>query len=346
MKIKTTWECSTRTEAERLLHCAHQIAVGFYRVNNFLVLPYNPKVNNVHIVTFPYLKYNQITRFWDKAKSLDIANFPIHIDKDLTNQTLKLLSDARLPSPNYEKVKRTWEKAQDDVLGEIYKIVPSKKGVIKKIIIKPTSFGTSSSFNVIGRDNNDGIIYIFLREDQGIRTIAESIVSSLLYLEVLNDLDGVWSEVELLVDWIVTHSSLASVIDKYEKIDNYTGTIKGIRTKQKANILKESEEFYKKLGIPSFNKPFSLNGLVPEINKKPVEDLSPKERLILKKLIEKSNSVISFDEIADEIFQGEDNFSLYAISKTIQRLRDKLEENGISGSYVQTLRGKGYLLKN
>ena len=63
-------------------------------------------------------------------------------------------------------------------------------------------------------------------------------------------------------------------------------------------------------------------------------------------LIRNSNTVTEIDDIGSVIFKSEDNFSLYAISKTIQRLRDKLEANGISGSYIQTLRGKGYLLKN
>jgi DNA-binding response OmpR family regulator len=63
-------------------------------------------------------------------------------------------------------------------------------------------------------------------------------------------------------------------------------------------------------------------------------------------LIENSNSFVSFDAIADNFSDSDENFSLYAISKTIQRLRNKLETNGISGSYIQTLRGQGYLLKN
>ena len=53
--VKTVWEYSIKTEAERLLHCAHQMAVGFYRVNNFIVLPYTPKIGGAHIVTFPDL---------------------------------------------------------------------------------------------------------------------------------------------------------------------------------------------------------------------------------------------------------------------------------------------------
>lgn len=346
MKVQTTWVYSEKTEAERLLQIAHQISVGFYRVNNFIVLPFNPKIQNAHTVTFPDLPYNNIPRFWEQVKKIDVSESPMRLDPKLVNQVIKLSQKANLPVPDYAKIQKTWQKAESEILAEIYKIIPSKKNLIKKIVIYSTSFGTSSSFNIFGKDRNDGVIGINLRSDQGIHAIAESILSSINYLDITEKLDGIWSEAELLVDWLVARSSLSQVLQKYEKPDGYTTTIKGIRTKQQAKLLKESEEFYKDLGIPGVNKPFGLNGLTPEINKKPVKNLNFKEKVVLKKLIENSNSVVSFDAIADNFSDSDENFSLYAISKTIQRLRNKLETNGISGSYIQTLRGQGYLLKN
>ena len=62
-------------------------------------------------------------------------------------------------------------------------------------------------------------------------------------------------------------------------------------------------------------------------------------------LIEKQGEIVTYDEISEILFKTEEEYSLYAISKTIQRLRDKLEKNGISGNLIQTLRKKGYLLK-
>ena len=344
--MKTLWENSARTEAERLLHCAKNIAVGFYRINNFIVLPFTPKVSAANLVTFPNLEYNSIPRFWEKVKKIDTYDFPLIIDKKLVDQTIKLIEKANLPKPNFEKTKASWEKAQKGVLNEIYKVMPSKKGIIKEIIIYSTSFGTGGSFNLFNQRTKDGKFIMYLREDKGIHEIAEAIITSLTRLDVYSKLEGLWQESELLADWLVAESSIATVLQKYEKPDSYIGTIKGVRTKQQAKLLKQSEEFYKKLGVPGFDKPFSLNGLNPEINKKPLENLNINERLILKKLIESSNSIVTFDDIADKLFKGDENFSLYAISKTIKRIRTKLEKNGISGSYIQTLRGKGYLLKN
>ncbi len=343
MKVKTTWEHSIKTETERVLHCAHQIAVNFYRINNFVVLPHTPKSGSLNLVTFPDLPYSHVPRFWDKVKTIDITTLPLKkIDKKTMEKTGELLKTVNLPKPNIEALEKTWVKAQDQILTKIYEIIPNKKGRIKKIIIYPTVFGTSCSFNFI---NENGEIIMYLRQDQGLTTIVEAIVTSLTRKDVYEKLDGIWQESEIIADWLVTQSALAEVIRKYDKTA-FIPTLKGVRIKQQVRLLAESEAFYKKLGFSTNQKIFGLNGLTPEINKKPVENLSPAEKAILRLLIQKAGGIITFDELGNEIFKDDQNFSLYAISKTIERLRNKFEANGISGSYIQTLRGKGYLLKN
>ena len=342
MKSKTVWEYSKETEALRLLHAAHQISVGFYRVNNFIVLPYNPKINTLNLVTFPDLNYNNIPRFWDKVKSIDIVDLPIKVDKKLLKDTINLMSSINIPKAEFEVVKEKWAKAEVEILTKLYDIIPSKKDLIRKITIYPTVFGTGTSFNW---GDKSGEILMYLRTDQGVADITEAIITSLTRRDIYKNLDGIWQESEIITDWLVSQSSISDVIKKYDKTP-FLPTIKGVRIKQQARLLQESDNFYKKLGFPINQKIFGLNGLTPEINKKPLMNLSETEKAILKLLIEKAGGVASFDEIGAELFEAEDAFSLYAISKTIERLRNKLEANGISGSYIQTLRGKGYLLKN
>ena len=267
---------------------------------------------------------------------------PVKAPQDLKNQLEKLLIDASLPKLDFSKTQKTWKLAQKEVLEEIYKIIPPKKNKIKKIIIYPTAFGTSTSFNLI---NKKGQIILYLRQDQGVATIIEAILSSLTRTDVYDNLDGMWQESEIIVDWLITQSSLAKVIEKYDKT-LFLPTMKGVRVKQQAKLLEESDNFYRKLGIPVNQKVFGLNGLTPEVNKKPLENLSPTEKIILRLLIQKAGGVVTFDEFGNELFKDENDFSLYAISKNIERIRNKLEANGISGSYIQTLRGKGYVLKN
>lgn len=341
--MKTTWEYSIESEANRLIQCAYQIIIGFYKTNNFIVLPYNPNISSVNIVTFPFLHYIKIPRFWEQAKKSNVKDLPVKIDKNLLNATINLLEKELTKKPDYENTKKLWAKAEKSVLEAIYKVLPSKINKITKITIYPTLFGTGCSFNWI---NRKGEIIIYLREGQGIHTIAEAIITSLTRVDIYEKLEGLWQESEIITDYLVTETSISKVLQKYEKTENYIPTLKGVRIKEQAKLLAESEEFYKKLGIPSFTKPFGYNGLIPELFGKPVANLTETEKKVLLSLIRNSNTVTEVDDIGSVMFKSEDNFSLYAISKTIQRLRNKLEENGISGSYIQTLRGKGYVLKN
>lgn len=132
--MKTVWKYSIKTEAERLIHCAHQIAVGFYRANNFIVLPYTPKIKNVNIVTFPYLSYNKIPRFWEKVKPINVEVLPVVVNLKLLSETSLLLETEHLPKPNFDNVRELWEKVQDGLISEIYKIMPAKKVLLIKLL--------------------------------------------------------------------------------------------------------------------------------------------------------------------------------------------------------------------
>ena len=81
--VKTIWEWSIESEAKRLIHTAHNIADGFFRVNNFFVVPYRSgSLRNLHILTvpFPELPYKTILRFWERVKRVDIKNFPLEFE--------------------------------------------------------------------------------------------------------------------------------------------------------------------------------------------------------------------------------------------------------------------------
>lgn len=341
--MKTVWDYSIKTEAERLVQCAHQISIGFYKSNNFIVLPYNPNTNNTHTVIFPDIEYNKISRFWEQSKKVNVDYKLTADNQELVRMVLDQIGSIKLKSPNYIKIKDLWSKAESKVISEIFNILPTKKNKVKKITIFPTIFGTNCSFSW---NKDTGSIFIYLREDQGIHAITEAIITSITRDDVYKKLEGLWQESEILADFLVTETTIAKVLQKYESAENYIPTLKGIRFKERARLIKKSEEFYKKLGIRTSDKPFSFNGLVPEFFDNPITNLSEMEKKVLLNLIKNSNIVVEFDDIGNLMFNSEDNFSLYAISKMIQRLRDKLEANGISGSHIQTLRGKGYLLKN
>jgi hypothetical protein len=331
------------TETERILHTAHQVSVGFYKLNNFIVLPKSSKALGTNLVIFPDLNYKSISRFWSKTTKIDIYTDPFTIDPKLRSDFKNLLANYKPETPNYLHTKTIWEKAEKEILTTIYDLLPSKKNLLKEIKIYPTKTGTNCSFSLTA---SEGHMYIYLRDDQGIHAIIEAIITSLTRNDIYQKLGGVWQESEIITDFLVTQTKLAKVLQKYESKEKYIPTIKGTRVKDVGNLQKLSDEYYKKLNVPNFDKPFNLNGLTPEVNNKPILNLTPKEKQVMYLLIKNSNNIISFDQISDIIFNTDDNFSLFALAKFIQRLREKLEKNGVSGSFIQTLRSKGYLLKN
>ncbi len=342
MKRVTTWEYSLDTEAKRILHTAHQTYVGFYKNNGFIVLPKKVPTFNSNTVVLPELDFNSIPKFWKRVSKIDIYANPMVIDTTLLNDFKNLLSKEILDQPNYAKTMELWKKAEKEIIKAIYEVLPDKKDKIKKITINPTKTGTVCSFDW----DNKGEFTVLLRDDQGIHKIVEALVTSLTREDVYEKLSGLWQESEIIADFLITQTKIAKVLEKYDGVDKYSATIKSLRVKDVGKLNTLSDEYYRKLRMPNYDTPFSLNGLTPEINKKPIENLTPNEKNVMYMLIKKSNNIVSFDEIADSIFKDDNSFSLFALSKFMQRLREKLEKNGISGSFIQTLRGKGYLLKN
>lgn len=334
--MKTTWEYSSNTEALRLLHVAHQISTNFFKVNGFIVLPHPcPTADN--LVSFPDLRYLSIPRFWQRVSRLNITDLPVIAPSDLVVMVTKLLEKAKLPPPNYTHIQKTWSTHQEQIISEIYRLIPHKKNSITDIVIMPTNFGTSCSFNWVSQTPSP--IYIWLRPDQGIAAITEAILSSITRPDVYHQLGGMWSESEIIVDWLMSYSSFGVMLQKIDPSFSKSLTIKTTRAKQSANLIQKSEAYLQRIGAPSVS--------LETIKSLPTKSFTSREKDILDTLISHSPLPVTMDEIGDIIFKSKpDSYSLSAIAKTIQRLRDRLEQNGISGSFIQTKRGEGYLLIN
>ena len=74
--------------------------------------------------------------------------------------------------------------------------------------------------------------------------------------------------------------------------------------------------------------------------------LSLKEHKVFTQLIKHKREIVCFDKIGKVIWGGEfyDKFSIFAITKLIERLRKKIKKIGISSEIIQTVRKRGYVL--
>ena len=328
--MRTVWEYLLETESRRLVHESAHLANGFFKANHFLVLPYSSKLPADNCSAFPDLPYLSVPRFWDRCSRINTHAYNIQIPADLLADAERLLSRANLPQPDWSKVQAQWTKSQTKIISEIYKLIPSKKGWIKKVIIYPTAYGTTCSFNLLTKP---GTVKIWLRVDQGVGAIVEAILSAITRADVYEQLNGLWQESEIIVDWLIAYSSLSKLLpDK-------PATIKHPRSKQNAALIQVSQNFLRKIGAPEIG--------VSAIKELDSNGFTSREKQLLDLLLSRSPALVTIDEIGDLLFKSNpDQFSLYAIAKTIQRLRDKLESHGISGSFIQTKRGEGYLLIN
>jgi hypothetical protein len=316
------------------------------------VVPWEPGDNiSPTAMPFPELPYQTIPRFWDRVKRVDTKNFPLNFPPELVEATTDLLDKLNLRKPEIGQVKTTWNQAKNKLMETIETIISGqpngkfrKLPIVKQIIIHPTYFGTTVSFSVA--ESFPAVVEMYLRIDRDIYSIIEAILSAITRHEVYENLNGLWSESELLVDWLLMKSSLSLILKKYQPKSNFIPTVKYTRMKQSAKLMTQSEEFYRRLGVPILKNVFGLKDDQATIADRPMENISAREQKILAIMINKSNTIVTIDELADTLFSSDEKFSLAAIAKTIQRLRDKLEQNGVSGSFIQTLRGQGYVLKN
>lgn len=339
---KTSWIYSSHTEALRILHTAHQVANGFYRLNGFVVVPESYKGDKTHLVILPDLPYIQIPHFWDKVKRLDIDSVPIDAPDDIVKPLEELLHEFPQIAPDFTNLMNLWDRASLDFFDAVYNVIPELAGCVKNIFVYPTATGTNASFNRVYDFPCD--VHVHLRVDSDIFVLASSILIALTRSKVYTKYKGLWSESQLLVDWLVEETPIHNALSKYQtnRISPHSMTI--TRDYFDKHALELSDEFYTKLGLPRFRSQFKVEANVVKLDGKPMRELSQNEFKLLSLLIEHRGEVVCTSAIADVLFSDDNEFSLYAIAKNVERLRKKLEFNGVTGSYIKTIRGEGYLL--
>jgi DNA-binding winged helix-turn-helix (wHTH) protein len=100
----------------------------------------------------------------------------------------------------------------------------------------------------------------------------------------------------------------------------------------------ESSQYLKSLGFGSHQSLAEFSHI----------DFSHQEKVFLNTLLEKSNEIVSFNNMANSLWQdqADEKYSLYSMAKIAQKVRQKLKDNGINRTLVYTLRKQGYLFKS
>jgi DNA-binding response OmpR family regulator len=113
--------------------------------------------------------------------------------------------------------------------------------------------------------------------------------------------------------------------------------IKVLEDNHCARLIPDSIKYFEELGYP-------LKSYIKNV--KQINNLTNEEKKVLNYLLNNKNKVVSFESIGNIIWEDNDidKFSLYAISKLIERIRGKLQSNGINYNTLHTQRSSGYAL--
>ncbi len=152
-----------------------------------------------------------------------------------------------------------------------------------------------------------------------------------------SELKMTWREIESAIDWLMHESSLSLGYSLREP------TIKNQRSSQIAKYRQDSTAYLTRLGlnqVSAWNQ--TSQGLT--YGTIPITGLTVNELLLLEKLFTKRNVTVTYDELADTLWPNGKNFSLFAISKEVERLRRKLYELGIHTPVILAHRKVGYSL--
>lgn len=181
-------------------------------------------------------------------------------------------------------------------------------------------------------------IKIYLRDDMKKAQIAEGFLSSFFRKKMGKDRQYSWLQREAVIDFLLQETKLTRLFP------NYTPTLtskKNVKNLQK--YCQDSVKYLKKMGFdhkPGLsiqNDKILINSRLPKFN------FSPTENIIVKKLLTTPNEPTSYYDLGDLVWKDDlDKFSLWALSRLIFKIRNKLRKNGLSPEMVKNLRGQGY----
>jgi hypothetical protein len=205
---------------------------------------------------------------------------------------------------------------------------------LSKLDIQPTQFGSLSSFNLQKKR-----LTIFIRLDMHLGHLAEAIISGAL-MHRLTATDYKWPEKQAFVDILLTQTAFKKLFPRY------TPTLELTRRKEAASLKLASTAYLTRLGINNQSVFKVKDGQLIIKNRSVKNTFTATEKELLKTLVGQKNQTCSFDTLAEVIWPGqsEEKFSFWAIAKTLQRLRNKLESLGLNPAAIQTQRKQGYVL--
>lgn len=332
---ETVWEYSPESEAQRVVFIAQMIQSYFYQIKGFLVLP-EIATDSVNTIYFPNLPIVHHPYFWQKV--FEGGQIEGNIGKDVIEQIKLELPPATPPT----QIKTQWNAIAPSFWEQLNTFLPEISSKVKKLVIRQTAFGSRAS-GVRKKKTTPGEVTVYLRFDAKLSHIPAAIfIATLDNIHKNGLLYGFnWEERQAIGDFLLCHTALAQLFPKHES------TILAVRKDPAAELRNQSRAYLTSLGFPP-KRLFTVDSKQQVAINDSCLPLRPKEKEVMTLLIEKRNQVVTANDIAERLWaeEAQSKYSLYAISKVVERLRKRVQSQGIFPGIIETRRGQGFILND
>lgn len=323
MKIK--FKNDKLGEYQKLLYALYNTENGFFsRSGMHLRYGENESVNTVLLPNYPELKTAKFWKKFSKYRKTIPKNYVSFDGTEFSEVYGEILKESTI---EISEISRAWSRKEKAFLFVIDSLFESDNIFIEIFV---TKYGAISSYNFLS-----GTLKIYLRKDADISQIAFCTLSYFIH-----KYKGkmTWEEQQRIADFLFLNTKLKDIFPNYVSlIDESQDPEKNIK------LIQQSEKIYRDFGV-------SLKGQVKIeadkifVHNKSLTSLSFQEKTLLKLLLNNKGKITSMDEISNALW-GDDysQFSLQAISKTVERLRQKLYDAGIHKQTIFTKRKQGYV---
>ncbi len=332
-----SFDHSPEMEARRLLHVAGTLSRNWFQKHAFLVLPRAlPKVPTSQVV-FPPLAYETIPDFWNRVSTLKLTT-PMEAPAGLLAQLTTLVVAAYEPKAydtHIQNLERYWNKIKNIFWYNLFTQFPTYRNRLAHIQVYSTAYGPYTTFGLA--ENPHSHVTIYVRQDSGIERLLWTILMCLFRPKMQYDLHYTWEEIEAVVDWLMSESTLAAGLKLTHP------TIKTLRAEQIAPYRQESENYLASLGITHMYH-LEKNGGEYRYGHVPIAGMTDQEQKLLDLLYTHRQQTVSYEDIAQSLWPEDEDWTLYAVVKAVERLRHAIRESGIATPLILAHRKLGYSL--
>jgi len=340
------------TELNRYISTINYVLRGLYGNPYFYIvksLPYKGKEKCIYIPSIKSVSVGVIKELARENNFLydEILNYRVmesnNITKVIKEQLQSVSKNKVLRIQNiWNSYKKEFESIMNDFLDN------DLLNKINRVDVIVTKVGSLGSYS---RLKSDGSIQIVYREDVDISVIAESILTS--FIRETDILKNPFIKMQQMktVDWLIQENVVDFIMrtPKLKKLfPGYITTMNASLVDKESDLYQQTKMYLTELGLPQEQALKIKNGSVYyAIDNKELKGLTQQEEKLLKLLIEKVGHTVSYDEIAEVLWEEDyiNKFSLNAINKLVYELRAKLRLLKVTGVILHTVRGKGYRLE-